>query len=467
MMKLAVFAAVATVALAVPQIQFKHAIDETPCVIQMDKNNQLHSDCPIFASNVATTGALSALDKKTTKALDGLDRQGSTAVANLDKKTQAAIAAVEAKLPCEAGETKENGMIGDKCVSCADGYYKPNIGYEECVEHDWICGPGEFYAEYSKTEIGYCKPCPTGTWKDGWSSAGVTCANHDLKCAKGEYLEGASSSAPGTCVTCPVNTYNENDANRDGKCNFHGDCPPGTQPSTLSKTEQSYCEPCAPGTFSASLSSLEMCQPNTQCSAGQALIGASVTAAGTCYDKCHDHITNANNVGSGRDIGYLNRHNLDCPKHEVLGGMGMSDFQLHRSASQKVEYKYRCCDLEVDPGTQFKNFTTAAYHGVGSQGHRFLERHTLDCGPDYVIKAFSLYRAGKQKVAYHYDCIEHPTPAGQCTDYYTPTAPIGNSLFYLENHHVDCPETSQPYLQFMRLFRPSASTLSYHYKCCA
>ena len=47
--------AVATVALAVPQIQFKHAIDETPCVIQMDKNNQLHSDCPIFASNVATT----------------------------------------------------------------------------------------------------------------------------------------------------------------------------------------------------------------------------------------------------------------------------------------------------------------------------------------------------------------------------------------------------------------------------
>jgi hypothetical protein len=434
MMKLAVFAAVATLASAIPSIQFKHSIEDTPCVIQMDKDNKLQSDCPIFAPNVAT---------------------------------KAMARGIESKLPCEAGFYKKDGKIGDECVACEENFYKTEIGYGVCMEHDWFCGPGEFYTDYSKTSIGYCAKCPTGTWKSGWSSAGVNCNAHVTTCAKGEYLQGASSTDPGTCVKCGVNEYNENANNRDGECDFHEDCPPGSQPSTLSKEKASHCEACPAGTYSSKLSSLEMCQPHSECKTEQALIGASATAAGVCYDKCHDHFTNANSVGNGRDIGYLNRHNLDCPKHEVLGGMGMSDFQLHRASSSEVEYKYRCCDLQVDPGTQVKKFTTAARHGTGSQGHRFLERHTLDCGDGYVIKAFSLFRAGHTQVAYHYDCIEHPTPAGQCTDYYTPTAPMGTSLFYLENHHVDCPETAQPYLQFMRLFRPSATTLSYHYKCCA
>lgn len=373
---------------------------------------------------------------------------------------------IESKLPCDKGFYKQNGNMADNCVACAWDHFKTTIDYGTCELHDQSCGAGQYYADYSTTQEGTCKACPAGTYSDSWTGVGETCKKHTLTCNKGQYLQGASSVSAGSCVACPANTYNDDANNRDSSCDWHGKCPPGQEPSTLSRRSASSCQPCAPGKYSSSASSHEMCKRQTTCASHQALIGASATSAGTCHDKCHDRYTGRNhNPNNGRDNIYLDRHSLYCPDHQVLGGMGMSDFRLTRPTHNTIEYKYRCCDLPND-GAVTRHWT-----GRNDDGRRsdrstiYLDRHSLDCGSNKVIKSFKLFRPRHNQIEYEYECVQHST--AQCSSYTTPANAEGRSIIYLDRHHVDCPETSKPFLRYARLYRPRHDQIAYRYECCA
>jgi hypothetical protein len=217
-----------------------------------------------------------------------------------------------------------------------------------------------------------------------------------------------------------------------------------------------------------------MCKAHTSCSATDALVGESATAAGSCISKCHDHTTNPNDVPiNHKDNIYLDRHNVQCPDHQTLGGMGMSDFRLATRWDYnpaKIQYRYRCCDVE--DGQEVTKWTGRNDNGHGwwweaGRSTIYLDRHNLDCGNNMVIKGFKLHTwwNDNAKIEYEYKCVPHSTAT--CSRYTTPANDEGNSIIYLDRHHVDCPEISKPYLKQVKLFRPSHNQIAYEYHCCA
>jgi hypothetical protein len=54
-------------------------------------------------------------------------------------------------------------------------------------------------------------------------------------------------------------------------------------------------------------------------------------------NTCRDVSTPANDDGGGINI-YLDKHNLDCGKDEV-----MTNFRFIREGATKFKYKYKCC----------------------------------------------------------------------------------------------------------------------------
>jgi hypothetical protein len=337
------------------------------------------------------------------------------------------------------------------------------------------CPPGQQYTGYDDVTVGTCTSCAGNTYSDAWTSVGETCKQHTKTCSQGERLAGASITSAGICAACDNLEYNNKKSHRDTSCVPHGQCGPGSEPSGLSsKIAAGSCSPCAPGSYSSHTNSYEMCQPHTTCSSTQALIGESATSPGSCMDKCHDYYTDPNDVPiTKKDNIYLDRHNVQCPNHQTLGGMGMSDFRLATRWDYnpaKIQYRYRCCDVE--DGATTTHWTGRNDNGHGNDNGKgrstiYLDRHNLDCGDNKVIKGFKLHTHWSDwaKIEYEYQCVPHNTAT--CSRYTTPASDEGNSIIYLDRHHVDCPEASQPYLKQVKLFRPSEHQIAYEYHCCA
>lgn len=160
--------------------------------------------------------------------------------------------------------------------------------------------------------------------------------------------------------------------------------------------------------------------------------------------------TPANDDGGGNVV-YFDRHALNC------GNQGMTSMRLFRPQPWQIAFDYQCRNSGDTTSTD--RYTPPNDDGAGNAV--FLDRHGIDC-QNYALQYVQLYRPSSNQIAYHYRCGEKPLE--NVTDHYTPANDdgAGNSVF-LDRHNVACPDNKV--LSYMRLFRPSGNTISYHYKC--
>ncbi|CCQ10444.1 hypothetical protein PALB_13110 [Pseudoalteromonas luteoviolacea B = ATCC 29581] len=160
--------------------------------------------------------------------------------------------------------------------------------------------------------------------------------------------------------------------------------------------------------------------------------------------------TIANDDGGGNAI-YLDRHSVSC------GNDALNSIHLFRPSPTQIAYEYGC--------TQLNNATNNSVYTPGNDDGGgnviFLDRHTLNC-EGKALQALQLQRPTSNSIQYHYQCSD--TALTNITDYFTPANDDGaGNAVYLDRHHVVCPNNEV--LSYLRLERPTSTTIRYHYKC--
>lgn len=327
-----------------------------------------------------------------------------------------------------------------------------------------LCGASQEPTGRTPATHGSCRNCVDGFFSHSLGHG--ACAAQPV-CSPGQYLTGGSLAVQGTCTACPSGTYN---ADGQGTCDWHGQCPAGYEPRGLSsKSAASQCVQCPPGEYSSTRSSQEMCRPWTSCISNQALVGESPTNPGHCLTSCQDHYTPSNYMGPGwgGDTIYLDRHNVQCPAHQILGATGLTRFKLQRTSNYHIRYAYRCCD--AGSSDRVTTHSTPCNYSGGGRNSWYLDRHQITC-PNGAIKSFKLrhQECGRNSYRYNFQCVERTnrqceTRHTRCNEMYW----SNDNLIYLDRHDVSCP-SSKPFMKQTRLRSCGGhSRAHYEYVCCA
>lgn len=160
--------------------------------------------------------------------------------------------------------------------------------------------------------------------------------------------------------------------------------------------------------------------------------------------------------GNGNTV-YLDRQNVECSKNGVL-----SQFQLVRPSSNKVQYNYTCQNAsDIYPSV----YWATNFNEEGGGNMVYLDRHNVQCPAGTALSRFRLQRNGQGKYRYNYRCSQVPS-MGQCTNKST-TQDLdgGGNMVYLDRQNVGCGE--KEVMTRFRLVRPTMSTVRYDYTCCA
>lgn len=160
--------------------------------------------------------------------------------------------------------------------------------------------------------------------------------------------------------------------------------------------------------------------------------------------------TPSNEDGAGNVI-YLDRHAPDC------GFNGIESLQLVRPSASQIAYKYQC--QWTGNTNRLDQYTPANEDGGGNAV--YLDRHAVDCAGK-ALQYVHLYRPSGNQIAYHYRCGERAL--ANVRDYHTPGSDDGGgNAVFLDRHELRCPAGEM--LTYMRLYRPTPSTIAYHYRC--
>jgi hypothetical protein len=120
---------------------------------------------------------------------------------------------------------------------------------------------------------------------------------------------------------------------------------------------------------------------------------------------------------------------------------------------------YRFECLDIGETTATDNYTMANEDGGGL--NIYLDRHAVDC-QGAAIQYVHLFRPTVTEISYHYTCGANQLLNVQ--DYYTPANDDGAGLnIYLDRHNISCPNAQV--LSYLKLERPTVGTINYHYKC--
>jgi hypothetical protein len=167
--------------------------------------------------------------------------------------------------------------------------------------------------------------------------------------------------------------------------------------------------------------------------------------------------TPANDWGNGLTY-YLDRHDLNCGEKSTL-----SQLQLTRPATDKIQYKYTCNNT-IDAGKPIQKSTPMNDYGGGQV--IFLDRHNIQCDPGQALTEMKLVRnADGRQYQYQYQCSPIPN-LSTCVEKETPANELGNNTsIYLDRHNVKCGEGEV--LSGLRFVRPTPGTIQYKYRCCS
>ena len=159
--------------------------------------------------------------------------------------------------------------------------------------------------------------------------------------------------------------------------------------------------------------------------------------------------------GNGNAV-FLDRHNIDC-ENNAINRMKLNI----TSDGKQMKYDFTCSG--GDGG--FSNFTNNATtpSDIGGGNTVLLDRHTIDCGKDGVIKQMRLNNLGDNTIQYEYNCLKSDKPL-TCTDHNTNYDLDGNGRSeYLDRHDIKCP--SDKVLSKLKLTR-NGDKYRYDYTCC-
>ncbi|MEM5549350.1 hypothetical protein WNY63_01200 [Pseudoalteromonas neustonica] len=160
--------------------------------------------------------------------------------------------------------------------------------------------------------------------------------------------------------------------------------------------------------------------------------------------------TPANDDGQGNFV-FFDRHIVDC------GSDAINSLHLFRPTATQIAYEYGCTNLN----SAINNDVYTPANDDGGGNVIFLDRHTVNC-EGKALQYLHLQRATASTVQYHYQCSDKTL--SDVSDYFTPANEDGGgNAVYLDRHHVNCPENEV--LSYLRLERPTATTMRYHYKC--
>jgi len=176
----------------------------------------------------------------------------------------------------------------------------------------------------------------------------------------------------------------------------------------------------------------------------------------TAPENCEDMSTTPNDYASGGTI-YLDRHNVQCNL-----GLALTSWQYKKVSSDQFQISYTCCG---PPPFYAKTAlrTPSQYDGHGHVV--YLDRHNVQCPTDTAMTQFWLRRSGHTTDFFAFECGLIPS----CSSSRGLTTP-GNddgrgNMIYLDRHNVEC--NYNEVMTQWRLYRPTHTTMSFAYTCCA
>ncbi|XP_054530472.1 regulator of telomere elongation helicase 1 isoform X7 [Pan troglodytes] len=143
----------------------------------------------------------------------------------------------------------------------------PTYPWRDAETGEWLvcaqCPPGTFVQRPCRRDSPTtCGPCPPRHYTQFWNYL-ERCRYCNVLCGEREEEARACHATHNRACRCRAGFFAH-----AGFCLEHASCPPGAgviAPGTPSQNTQ--CQPCPPGTFSASSSSSEQCQPHRNCTA--------------------------------------------------------------------------------------------------------------------------------------------------------------------------------------------------------
>ncbi|XP_044604753.1 tumor necrosis factor receptor superfamily member 6B [Equus asinus] len=153
----------------------------------------------------------------------------------------------------------------------------PTYPWRDAETREWLvcsqCPPGTFVQRpCGRDSPTTCGACPPRHYTQFWNYL-ERCRYCNVICGEREEEARPCGATHNRACRCRPGFFAH-----AGFCLEHAPCPPGAgvaAPGTASRNTQ--CQPCAPGTFSASSSSSEQCQPHRNCTA----LGLAVNVPGS------------------------------------------------------------------------------------------------------------------------------------------------------------------------------------------
>ncbi|XP_064132434.1 tumor necrosis factor receptor superfamily member 6B isoform X2 [Loxodonta africana] len=155
----------------------------------------------------------------------------------------------------------------------------PTFPWRDAETREWLvcgqCPPGTFMLRpCSRGSPTACRACPPRHYTEFWNYL-ERCRYCNVICGEREEEVRPCTSAHNRACRCQPGFFAH-----AGFCLEHAQCPPGAgvvAPGTPSQNTQ--CQPCPLGTFSAGSSSSERCQPHRNCTA----LGLTLNVAGSSF----------------------------------------------------------------------------------------------------------------------------------------------------------------------------------------
>ncbi|KAL6080912.1 hypothetical protein STEG23_010106 [Scotinomys teguina] len=134
-------------------------------------------------------------------------------------------------------------------------------------------GSGTVYGQHvkhfcTKTSDTVCTDCEEGTYTKLWNRLSM-CLSCGSRCNSDQVKTRACTKQQNRVCTCKAGMYCAYQTNIDNcrQCRMLNKCGPGLGvANTRSANENVVCRPCAPGTFSNTTSSTDVCRPHRICS---------------------------------------------------------------------------------------------------------------------------------------------------------------------------------------------------------
>ena len=195
---------------------------------------------------------------------------------------------------CPAGtfQPRDGATLASNCTDCPAGTFAETLANTQLGDCE-LCPAGTFSEDVGQDNAATCETCPAGTYAE---TTGNTKAGNCTLCAAGTASAAVGADDPSACATCPIGTYalpsqtacvacSAEDATRGRIVQLPGaqgsasceSCPAG-----FAYFNDSRCERCGAGYYSAGTTERAAGAPCQKCPPGKVHNDTGVTEVAAC-----------------------------------------------------------------------------------------------------------------------------------------------------------------------------------------